>query len=147
MIEEKPTFGRRLNPFQRFLFVLAGTISLGLGILGIPLPLLPTTPFLLLSAYCYARGSERFYYWLINHRYFGEHISNYRDHGGTTAKVKAVSISMLWVTISISAIFAVSQLWVRLLLFVIAIGVTVHISSLKTLSKKQGPSRHPGKPV
>ncbi len=147
MREEKPTFGRRLNPLQRFLFFLAGTISLGLAILGIPLPLLPTTPFLLLSAYCYARSSERFYYWLLNHRYFGEHISNYRDHGGTTARVKAVAIAMLWVTISISAIFAVSQMWVRLLLLAIAIGVTIHISSLKTLPKRQGPSRKPGKPV
>ncbi len=144
MKEEKPTFGRKLNPIQRFLLIMAGTLSLGLGILGIPLPLLPTTPFLLLSAYLYARSSERFYYWLINHRYFGRHIRNYRDHGGTTARVKAVAISMLWVTISISAIFAVTQLWVRLLLLAIAIGVTIHIASLRTLSKKQGPPNHEG---
>ncbi len=133
---DKPTFGKKLNPLQRFLLTVAGTLALGLGLLGIPLPLLPTTPFLLLSAYCYARSSERFYYWLINHRYLGEHIRNYRDHKGTTAQVKKGSIALLWITISISAIFAVSLLWVRLVLLAIAIGVTIHISSLKTLPKK-----------
>ncbi len=116
--------------------MLAGSVALGLGILGIPLPLLPTTPFLLLSATCYARSSERFYNWLINHRYFGEHIRNYRDLGGTTARVKAAGISLLWISISISAIFAVSLLWVRLLLLGVAIGVTIHIASIPTLKKK-----------
>jgi len=133
---EKPTFGKKLNPVQRFLLMVAGSLALGLGLLGIPLPLLPTTPFLLLSAYCYARSSERFYYWLINHRYLGEHIRNYRDHRGTTAQVKKGSIALLWITISISAVFAVTLTWVRLLLLAIAIGVTIHISSLKTLPKK-----------
>ena len=136
MEREKPTFGKKLNPVQRFLLMVAGSLALGLGLLGIPLPLLPTTPFLLLSAYCYARSSERFYYWLINHRYLGVHIRNYRDHRGTTAQVKKGSIALLWITISISAVFAVTLTWVRLLLLAIAIGVTIHISSLKTLPKK-----------
>ncbi|TVR39764.1 MAG: DUF454 domain-containing protein [Bacteroidia bacterium] len=136
MREEKPTFGKKLTPIQRFLWFVAGSISLGLGILGIPLPLLPTTPFLLLATYCYARSSERFYYWLLNHRIFGKHIRNYRDHRGTTYQVKVGAISLLWITISISAIFAVSLWWVRILLLVIAIGVTIHIASLNTITKK-----------
>lgn len=136
MREEKPTFGKKLTPIQRFLWFVAGSISLGLGILGIPLPLLPTTPFLLLATYCYARSSERFYYWLLNHRIFGNHIRNYRDHRGTTYQVKVGAISLLWITISISAIFAVSLWWVRILLLVIAIGVTIHIASLNTITKK-----------
>ncbi len=133
--QKRPTFGKELRPVQRFLFILAGTISLGLGILGIPLPLLPTTPFLLLSAYCYARSSRRFYYWLINHRYFGKHIHNYWEYGGITARVKAGAISFLWVTMTITAIFAVEGLWIRLLLLVVAVAVTVHISAIKTLGK------------
>jgi len=64
------------------------------------------------------------------------HIRNYRDHRGTTAQVKKGSIALLWITISISAVFAVTLTWVRLLLLAIAIGVTIHISSLKTLPKK-----------
>ncbi len=133
MGERNPHFGKKLGPVARFLFFVAGTISLGLGLLGIPLPLLPTTPFLLLSAYCYARSSRRFYFWLINHKYFGEHIRNYRERGGTTARVKTVAISMLWITISISAIFAVDAWWIRAVLLMIAIGVTIHISSIRTL--------------
>lgn len=136
MTQKEPTFGRQSNRIQRFLFLMAGTVSLGLGLLGIPLPLLPTTPFLLLSAYCYARSSERFYNWLLNHRFFGEHIRNYRDHGGTTKKVKVGSISLLWITITISAVFAVDLLWVRLVLLAIAIGVTIHIASLRTIRRQ-----------
>lgn len=112
---------------------MAGTLSLGLGILGIPLPLLPTTPFLLLSAWCYARSSERFYVWLINHRVFGRHISNYREHRGMSRQLKWYTIGLLWLTIGISATFAVSLWWVRVLLLVIAVGVTLHINSLKSL--------------
>ncbi len=136
MKEEKPGFGKQLDPVRRFLLMVAGTISLGLGILGIPLPLLPTTPFLLLSAYCYARSSERFYYWLINHRIFGKHIRNYREHRGTTLRVKTWALILLWLSICFSAFFAVSELWIRILLFMIAAGVTIHITSLRTIHKE-----------
>lgn len=128
-----PDFGRKLSPLQRGFYLLAGSISLGLGILGIPLPLLPTTPFLLLSAWLFARSSSRFYWWLMNHRYFGETIRNYREKGGVRSGVKAGAISLLWTTIAISAIFAVQLWWVRGILLLIAIGVTWHIASLKTL--------------
>lgn len=132
-------FGKRMNPLKRGLFVIAGTLSLFLGILGIPLPLLPTTPFLLLSAWCYAQSSRRFYFWLLNHRYFGEYIRDYREKGGVQKKVKISAIVLLWITISISAFFVISLWFVRLLLFAIAIGVTIHILSLKTLNKNRLP--------
>ncbi|MBW6497815.1 MAG: YbaN family protein [Bacteroidales bacterium] len=101
--------------------------------LGIPLPLLPTTPFLLLSAWLYARSSKRFYFWLINHRYFGKTIRNYREKGGVALNIKIWAIALLWITITLSATLAVGNWWVRVLLLVIAIGVTIHISSLKTI--------------
>ncbi len=135
-MEGVPDFGRKLPKWKRAAYVVAGSISFGLGILGIPLPLLPTTPFLLLAAYCYARGSERFYRWLIDHPTFGSYIRNYRDHGGTTLRVKTASISLLWITIGISATFAVESWWVRVILLVIAVGVSIHILSLKTLKNK-----------
>jgi uncharacterized protein len=129
----EPDFGRSLSPGLRVVYLVAGSISLGLGILGIPLPLLPTTPFLLLSAWLFARSSKRFYWWLINHRYFGETIRNYREKGGVRSRVKIGAISLLWITIGISAVFVVELWWVRGLLLAIAIGVTWHIHSLKTL--------------
>lgn len=126
-------FGKKLNPIQRRLFLVAGFISLALGVVGIPLPLLPTTPFLLLAAWLFARSSERFYIWLMNHRLFGEVIRNYRDKGGVRLKVKVFAVVLLWLTIGLSACLAVDSLWIRLLLLIIAVGVTIHIISLKTV--------------
>ncbi len=133
MKERKPSFGKQLNPVQRYLFLVAGTVSLGLGILGIPVPLLPTTPFLLLSAYCYARSSRRFYYWLINHRVLGKHIINYWEYRGVSMKVKLGAIAFLWTSMILTATFAMESNWMRLVLLVVAIAVTVHIAALKTM--------------
>ncbi len=128
-------YRKNLKPWQRNLYIACGSISLTLGLIGIPLPLLPTTPFLLIAAWCYARSSERFYFWLINHRHLGKNIRNYREKGGVEIKVKIWAISMLWITILGSAIFAVNLWWVRALLVVIALGVTIHICLLKTLKQ------------
>ena len=131
-----PHFGKKLHPVKRNLYILAGIISFLLGMLGIPLPLLPTTPFLLLSAWLFARSSERFYLWLINHRYFGRYIRDYREKGGVGIKVKIGALALLWITIGISASLAVESWWVRMILLVIAIGVSTHILSLKTIKKE-----------
>lgn len=126
-------YGRTSSPLTRYLYMGAGFVSLSLGILGIPLPLLPTTPFLLLSAWLFARSSEKFYIWLINHRYFGEIIRNYREKQGVSLQIKVFSIMLLWISISLSAFLAVEAWWVRVLLLLIAVGVSWHIISLKTI--------------
>jgi uncharacterized protein len=130
-------FGKKLKPWQRALFRIAGTASFVLGMLGVFLPLLPTTPFMLLSVYCYARSSEKLYYWLINHRIFGEYIRNYRDKKGIPKKVKIWVLALLWLTISYSAFFVVDILWVRVLLYVIAISVTIHVLKIPTFKKEE----------
>jgi uncharacterized membrane protein YbaN (DUF454 family) len=117
----------------RGVLVLAGTCFLALGILGIFLPLLPTTPFLLLAAACYARGSKRFYDWLLNNRWFGTYIRNYREGKGIPLKVKALTLALLWGTIIYSAFFVVDELYWRIILLVIAVGVTIHILKTQTL--------------
>ncbi len=129
----EPVDPGKVHPFRRFLLTTGGIISLALGILGIPLPLLPTTPFLLLSAYLFARSSPRLYNWLIYHRIFGKYIRDYREKRGVPLEVKVGTILLLWVTISLSAFLVVELLWVRILLFVIAIGVTTHILQLRTI--------------
>jgi len=113
--------------YLRWLLIVTGTVSVFLGLLGIILPLLPTTPFLLLAAASYAKSSEKFYNWLINNRYFGSYIKNYRDGKGIPLRVKITAISFLWITILITSIFFVPVLAVKILLIVIAAGVTVHI--------------------
>jgi uncharacterized membrane protein YbaN (DUF454 family) len=113
--------------------IVIGTLSLALGIAGVFLPLLPTTPFILLAAACYARSSRRFYQWLLTNRLFGRYVRNYLELRGVPREVKAVSLLALWVTIGCSAAFAVDALWARALLVFIATAVTVHILSLRTL--------------
>jgi uncharacterized membrane protein YbaN (DUF454 family) len=121
----------------KVLLVILGTISVGLGILGIFLPLLPTTPFLLLAAFLYARSSQRFYDWLLNNRWFGHYIRNYRERRGISLKIKILAISTLWITISISAFWFVKILIVRIILFLIAGAVSWHILSFKTLRNSE----------
>ncbi len=127
--------GRTISRITRTILIGIGTASLVVGIVGIFLPLLPTTPFLLLAAACYLRSSRRFYNWLIGNRFFGAYVRNYLERKGTTLRVKAASLALLWITIGCSAAFATDTLWVRIALVVIAIAVTAHILSLRTLPR------------
>ncbi len=117
----------------RILLIIGGTLSVGLGILGIFVPGLPTTPFLLLAAACYARSSQRFYDWLLNNKYFGNYIRNYQQRKAVPLKVKVLTLALLWITIGCSVMFAVEVFLVRVFLILIAIGVSIHIFSLRTL--------------
>ena len=124
-----------MSKFVRVFLIFVGFISVGLGILGIFLPLLPTTPFLLLAAACFSKSSKRFYNWLLSNKLFGKYIKNYREGLGIPLKIKITSISLLWITISLTAFFAVDKLFVRIILLIIAIGVTVHILKIPTFRK------------
>ena len=120
----------------RVILIIAGTIFLGFGIIGIFLPILPTTPFLLLSAACYARSSERFYNWLLNNKLFGNYIKNYREGKGVPLRFKIFTLSLLWITILFSIYYFIDNLWVEVILIIIAFGVTVHILTIKTFKHK-----------
>lgn len=127
----------RPNSFKRGTFIVAGTISLGLGAAGVFLPILPTTPFLLLSAACYYKGSERMHRWLLNNKLFGSYIRNYKEGKGISKIAKILSLFLLWITIGYSAFFMVGSYVVQLILFAVAIAVTVHVATLPTLRKSQ----------
>ena len=105
----------------------------GLGILGIFLPLLPTTPFLLLTAALYFKGSPRLYNWLLNHRHFGPYIRNFRENKAIPLRAKIISLVLMWGTMLYCIFFLIPLLWVKILLGLIAAGVTYHILSFKTL--------------
>ncbi len=128
--------GRASSKFRKGLYVLAGTIFLGLGCSGIVLPVLPTTPFLLLSAACYYKGSERLHRWMLNNKWFGGYIKNYKEGKGISLKTKILTLALLWIFISYSAFFVLRILFVQIILFAIAIGVSVHIVRLPTLKRK-----------
>ena len=117
---------------KKVIFITFGTLFTALGIIGIFIPVLPTTPFLLLAAILYSNSSERFLNWLYNNPLCGEYIRNYREGKGMPLKQKIITIFLLWLTIGASAIFFVNALWVKVLLFGIASGVTIHLVRIKT---------------
>jgi len=119
----------------KLLMIFLGTLFVILGTVGIFLPLVPTTPFLLLAAICYARGSRKFYEWLMNNKLFGSYIRNYLEKRGIPLKTKIVAIAMLWGFILFSAFTVIPLVLVRFLLLLIAVGVTIHILKLPTLKK------------
>lgn len=119
---------------KKQLLITAGTLSLVIGIVGIFVPLLPTTPFLLLAAGCYLRSSQKFYNWLMSNRFLGAYIRNYFEGRGIPVKVKLFIIALLWVTIGIS-IWLVAKPLVTVILLIVAIGVTLHIIFIKTRQK------------
>jgi uncharacterized membrane protein YbaN (DUF454 family) len=121
-----------MRSLARTLLIIGGTLSVALGVIGIFVPVLPTTPFLLLAAACYARSSERFYHWLVTNRWFGEYIENYREGRGIPLKQKVLTVSLLWLTIGYVAVFVVSSWSLKLVLLGIAIGVTIHLTRTKT---------------
>jgi len=106
----------------KFLLILIGTLSLILGITGIFVPGLPTTPFLLLTAGCYVKSSQKLYHYLIKNKLAGTYISDFRLKKGMTRKSKIYAISMMWFMITLSCIFFIDPLSSKLL--VAAIGVT-----------------------
>lgn len=115
----------------RKVFLLGvGTLSLIVGIVGIFLPLLPTTCFLLLAAGCYSRSSDRFYFWLMNNRWFGRYLSDYKSGHGVPVKIKVISIGSMWFSMGYVVFFVLSMLWLQGLLFVLAFAITYHILSL-----------------
>jgi len=119
---------------KRQLLIITGTICVAIGLIGIFVPILPTTPFLLLAAACYLRSSPRFYNWLMNNRWFGTYIRNYIEGRGIPIKVKLFTIVLLWATIGIS-IWLVANLIVTIILLIIAAAVTLHIIFIRAKKK------------
>jgi len=117
--------------FKSYCWIISGSIALGLGVLGIFLPLLPTVPFLLLAASCYVKGSPSLYNWLMEHPYLGKIIRDYKENKTIPLQTKIVTLLLLWLSIGIS-IFIVSILWIRILLLLIATAVSIHILLFKT---------------
>ncbi|MBV1915527.1 MAG: YbaN family protein [Pseudomonadales bacterium] len=117
------------NPLLRVLLMIAGGVCVILGVIGIFLPVLPTTPFLLLAAACYVRSSERFYDWLLSHPSLGQYVLPYLDGSGMPRKAKRYTLIMLWLTMPL-AIYLIPLWPVRILLALIGTSVSVYIIRL-----------------
>lgn len=113
-------------------YVVLGTLALALGFIGIFLPVIPTTPLVLLAAACYMRGSERLHGWLLASKWFGETIRTYQSGQGLRKATKVKAIGLMWIVITISAVFYVEILPVRVMMFGTAILVTRYLLGLPT---------------
>lgn len=121
------------NPLVRACLLGVGWLSVLLGVLGIFLPLLPTTPFLLLAAACFARSSERFYQWLVSHPRLGPWFRDYLEGNGIPLKGKVYGIALMWLSIAFSC-WLVPMIWARLGMLTTAVLVTWFILRQKTLA-------------
>jgi len=119
---------------KQAVYLIIGTLALVLGAIGLFLPVLPTTPFVILAAACYLRSSKRMHAWILQSRLFGETVENYQAGRGLKRDTKIRALVLMWATISISAFFFVDQLIFRGAMFLVAAGVTVYLLRLPTLT-------------
>jgi len=120
------------DPVRRGVYFAVGSVSVGLGVIGIVVPLWPTTCFLLLAGWCFARSSPRAERWLHENRLFGRYLRDYRERGIVSTRVRHTSLVVLWSFIAVSALVFLTRVWVVALLLVVATAVTVHLYSLPT---------------
>ncbi len=120
------------NPVVRYALLGIGWLSVALGVIGIFLPVLPTTPFLLLAAACFSRSSQRFYDWLVMHPRLGPWLRDYLEGNGIPRKAKVYAIVTMWLSIGISC-WLVPLPWARLGMLICAMLVTLYILRLPTL--------------
>ena len=120
---------------KKILFIVLGSISLILGVIGIFVPGLPTTPFLLLTAGLYVRSSEKLYNKLINNRFLGHYIISYRENRGLEKKVKIYAIALSWIMILISAFLFTANLMISLIILHVGLIGTIVILLIPTIKK------------
>ena len=120
-----------LTRARRLLLTTAGVVCVGLAVAGVFLPLLPTTPLLLLAAACFTRSSPRLERWLMEHPTLGCYIRDYREGRGMPLRAKVSALALLWGTIALSA-YLVAIFWVQLVLLAVAVGVSAHLLMIKT---------------
>ncbi len=121
-----------ISPVAKYFYLISGFLLVAIGVIGIFLPLLPTTIFLILASICFLKSSPKANDWLRNHKILGGYIDNYQNKNGLTRSAKIANVITLWTSISLSAFLLTEELYIRIILLAIAIGVTIHLLMIKT---------------
>lgn len=121
---------------KKYVIFTIGCVLIIIASVGLFLPILTTTPFVILAAMCFSISSEKAYRLLVKNRFFGPYIENYKNASGVTVEAKARGIIMLWILLIISAI-AMNKLWSSVMFAVIGSAVTIHLLLLKTKSLEE----------
>lgn len=132
MEENRAINVKPLPTIYRYAYLVGGILLVAIGVIGIFLPVLPTTIFLILASACFVKSSPKANEWLRNHKILGVYLKNYQDKSGLTIKSKVINIIFLWITISVSAFLLTESLPIKILLFAIATGVSIHLIMIKT---------------
>jgi len=125
---------------MKLVFNIIGVLAVLLGVIGIFLPLLPTTPFILLAAACFARGSDRMHSWLLSHRLFGQLLRNYQAGRGIPARAKVLALAMMWPSLGY-AMWRFDNAWLRLVLLLVGACISVYLLRLPVCANR---SQEPG---
>ena len=120
-----------ISPFAKYFYLISGFLLVAIGVIGIFLPLLPTTIFLILASFCFLKSPPKANDWLRNHKMLGGYIDNYQNKTGLTRNSKIINIITLWTSISLSAFLLTNELYIRIILLAVAIGVTIHLLVIK----------------
>ena len=123
---------------KRIALLILGHVSLALGLIAIVIPVLPTTPFLLLASYCFYKSSDRLHAWLMNHPLLGEKLRNYIEHRAVSRRTKTNAIMFLWTSLLVSMIL-INIGYVRVIMAIVGCAVTIHLLLLRTLPDQQIP--------
>ncbi|MBP2170182.1 uncharacterized membrane protein YbaN (DUF454 family) [Erwinia toletana] len=121
---------------QRILLLVVGWLAIALGTLGVVLPLLPTTPFILLAAWCFARSSPRFHHWLLYRSWFGSYIRHWQQHRALPPKAKGRAIVFIIITFAVS-LWLVKIVWLRILLICMLCVLVIFMLRLPVVEKEQ----------
>lgn len=132
MPENSKVKNLELPKLYRYFYLISGILLVAIGVIGIFLPVLPTTIFLILASACFVKSSPKANEWLRNHKILGMYIKNYQDKSGLTIKAKVINISLLWIMILFSAFYFTNEFYIRIILLMIAVGVTIHLLMIKT---------------
>jgi uncharacterized membrane protein YbaN (DUF454 family) len=120
---------------KKGIYLIIGTLALGAGIIGVFLPVIPTTPLILLSAWCFFRSNSKIYQWVISNEKFGPTIENFQEGNGVTVKTKIRAIVMMWLTISVSVYIFIRNIYLIGFLYLMAVSVSIYLYKLPTLNE------------
>ena len=127
----------------RWTLLVVGTLALAAGVVGVFVPIWPTTPFLLLAAACYIRSSERLYRWLLDHRHLGRYVRDFVSGEGVPLRAKVIALSLMWVTTTMSSVFFISRFGVETWTVAYAIGLACVAGSVHYYIGFHLPTRRP----
>lgn len=134
--EEAPTLvhpRRVLSHPVKVLLVIGGFVSFIVGIIGLLIPVFPTSPFIILAAALFFRGSDRWYEWILNHRWFGRYVRDYRERGGMARIPKYSFLATVWIAVGVSTVVVLDDLWPRIFLLAFGAALSTWVLRLKTL--------------